>query len=121
MKLSKKKCVMCGEIKPLRSFSKRKNVNKTKVVYYKSHCKECCVELSTGWRKNNIERSRKYIREYQAKKRLFSKKQAKKYARLVEGSRKSILLEQKKTFKKAFTYEKPANRQQATKHRKKAI
>lgn len=62
--MKKKKCTQCGEEKILRKFSKRKNYNGTKKVYYLSHCKDCASKKTDEWIKKNRDKFRRYQKNY---------------------------------------------------------
>ena len=66
----KKKCIKCGKEKIItKEFSQRRNYNGTEKIYYKSHCKSCCVEHSGDWVTKNREKFNKYQREYHKNRR----------------------------------------------------
>lgn len=59
-----KKCNDCGKNKPLTCFGKRKNLNKTKTVYYKAYCKDCVTKRTQDWQQKNLKRYYKYMKTY---------------------------------------------------------
>lgn len=60
-----KTCTTCHIEKDENLFYTRENVNKSKAVYRKSMCIECTKKAVNDWKLANIERFRKYQREYQ--------------------------------------------------------
>lgn len=70
MKKKLKKCSTCKKMLSEDSFSARPNYNKNSTAkYLKSICRACAVLLSFEWKKQNIEKYRKYQREYAREKR----------------------------------------------------
>ncbi len=63
-----KTCTKCGEEKAIEDFNRRPNYHKSKTLYRKSHCKKCDIGFAIKWREQNIERFRKYQRDYHRKK-----------------------------------------------------
>ena len=62
--MKQKKCITCRKLKDISEFSKRKNIHKTKTIYYCSLCKECMVERMTQWVIKNRKQYNKYQNEY---------------------------------------------------------
>lgn len=62
-----KTCTKCGEAKPLDSYNKR--TYKSGTVGYHSWCKRCTQTLSNRWAKQNKEKMRGYVNDWQKKNR----------------------------------------------------
>ncbi len=59
-----KKCTACGEIKELNQFYSQKKFSKKKgeYLYYLPECKDCTIERSLRWQKENPEKRKAYLK-----------------------------------------------------------
>lgn len=63
-------CSSCDSIKNISEFSTRKNLHNTNTIYYVGYCRACMNRRMNNWVEKNLEKYRKYQREYQRKLRI---------------------------------------------------